>query len=99
MLIVKADTETQKVIEQLVMCGKSVIHIMSNEDIVPLILSKIEVVGGVKYLEFDMLNAKGQAGFDKFPNKINYFGDIFTKSFWSIRRNIVCYRLEESYLR
>ena len=85
--------QTKEILEQIVNSGKAVIFLGSlGVDKEVLVLSKIEVTLDSKYLEFDMVYTKGQDGFDTFPDKINYFGDIYTKRFWPYDRDVIIYQ-------
>ncbi|MEE9548724.1 MAG: hypothetical protein V3V68_05150 [Nitrosomonadaceae bacterium] len=84
--------QTKEILERLVVSGKAVVFLGTYKDIELLVLSKIDVVEGSKYLEFDMIYTKGQDGFDVFPDKINYFGRIYTKRYWSYNRGVVVYQ-------
>ena len=42
-----------------------------------------------------MIYTKGQDAFDVFPDKINYFGDIYTKRYWVHDRDVVTYTLNQ----
>jgi len=86
--------QTKEILEQIVNSGKAVIFLGSlGVDKEVLVLSKIEVTLDSKYLEFDMIYTKGQDAFDVFPDKINYFGDIYTKRYWVHDRDVVTYTL------
>ncbi len=85
--------QTKEILEQIVAAGKAVVFLGAYKDIELLVLSKIGVVGDSKYLEFDMIYTKGQDGFDVFPDKINFFGEVYTKRYWPVDRDVVIYQL------
>ncbi len=81
--------EIQKDVERLVNSGISVV--IASLAPHTLILSKIVVVDDIKHLEFNRIHGDGQVIFDKFPDKINYFGEIFIKRFWPHNRPVIIY--------